>query len=68
MWSGIEVHGIPQSKEQIEFSPSLYDTNYINYGYFGDAADIIYEDHFQVVPNNYADVIDDERVIINVLQ
>ena len=68
IWSGIEVHGYSQDKKTPEFSPSMYDTNYINFGNFGDSSEIIYEDHFQVVPNNYADIIDDERVIINVLQ
>jgi hypothetical protein len=46
IWSGIEIHGYSQDKEYPEFSPSMYDTNYINFGNFGDSAEIIYEDHF----------------------
>lgn len=67
-WSGIEVHGIPQNKNKIEFSPSLYDTNYINFGSFGDNSDIVYEDHFRVVPSNYADIIGDDRVLTDLMQ
>lgn len=66
-WSGLTAHGIPQSKAP-EFSPSLYDTNYINFGEFGDTIDIEYEDHFKEVPSNYSDVIDNENIISNVLQ
>ena len=68
MWSGIEVYGIPQTKEQIEFSPSQFDNNYINFGEFGRHNGILYEDHFGVVPSNYVDVVGDDKIIIDVLQ
>lgn len=68
MWSGIEVYGIPQTKEQIEFSPSQFDNNYINFGEFGRHNGILYEDHFRVVPSNYVDVVGDDKIIIDVLQ
>lgn len=67
-WSGIEVFGIPQSKKVPEFSPSLYDTNYINFGSFGQSEGIQYEDHFGVVPNNFSDIIEDDSIINEVLQ
>lgn len=67
MWSGITVHGTPQ-KEQTQFSASLYDTNYINFGRFGNTEGIEYEDHFKAVPSNYSGIIDDENVIVDVLQ
>jgi hypothetical protein len=59
-WSGLTTYGIPQLKtentERLEFLPSSYHTNFINFGEFGDTADIIYEDHFQEVPSNYASI------------
>ena len=67
-WSGLETHGIPQSKEQIEFSPSIYDNNFINFGEFGDNNVATYEDHFLTVPSNYTDIINNESIIQNVLQ
>ena len=67
-WSGIEVFGIPQNKKTPQFSPSLYDTNYINFGSFGATEDIQYEDHFKVVPNNYSDIIGEDSIINDVMQ
>ena len=67
-WSGITTYGTNIYKEQIEFSPSLYDNQLINFGHFGDNVDITYEDHFMKVPSNYSDVIDNENIISNVLQ
>lgn len=67
-WSGITTYGTNIHKEQIEFSPSLYDNQLINFGNFGDNIDVIYEDHFMKVPSNYSDVIDNENIISNVLQ
>ena len=52
----------------IEFSPSKYDNNFINFGEFGDTADVVYVDHFRTVPSNYTDVVDNEKVISDVLQ
>lgn len=67
-WSGIQTLGIDKNKEPIEFSPSLYDVNYINFGEFGSHEGIEYVDHFMMVPDNYKDVVEDDKVITEVLQ
>ena len=79
-WSGLEVYGIPHYddktlddnaeniEEFIKFSPSVYDVNFINFGNFGDADGIVYEDHYGVVSNKYADIIQNNDVIFDVLE
>lgn len=67
-WSGIEVYGTNLNNEQIEFSTSSYNDNFVNFGRFGDFESVQFEDHFQSVTANLESVMEDEGVIKDVMR
>ena len=67
-WSGLEVYGTNLAKEQLEFSTTSYNDNFVNFGRFGDFEIVEYEDHFYTVPSNLESVKNDDGVIKDVLR